>query len=1049
MFRLAKSRYNGEPPEKPRLPFGFTMRVLIAVLFVTTAANANERIDFNRDIKPILSDKCYACHGPDAGQRQGGGESGLRFDTKEGAFADLDGHFAIVAGDLAASEMIKRITSDDSDIVMPPSDHRKSLTDAEKQKLIDWVKQGAEWSQHWAYVAPKKSQRAIGNWIDAMVRAQLSDRGLQQAPRATKRILVRRAFFDLLGLPPTKQQVDEFLADDSEDAWENLIDRLLASPHFGERMAIYWLDLVRYADTVGYHGDQDVSVSPYRDYVIDAFNANMPFDRFTREQLAGDLLPDPTQQQLIASGYNKLGMMSAEGGAQPKEYLTKYASDRVRTASTVWMGSTLGCAECHDHKFDPFTQKDFYRFASFFADIKERGLYSGANSDGNWGPTIRIPDDELAGLLKPIDAKIEELTKTIATTDLSEAMKAWEAKLADSGTAWHILQPEDPKALRGTKLVVQNDQSVLATGPHGGTNIYTMHVNTRLSGVTGFRVEVLPDQSLPNKGPGRAGNGNFVLSEFKVFVVSEDGTKQQLKFARAAADFEQADGANNPHKGWKASAAIDGDAKGSTWGWAVMPKFGVAHELVAQLDKPFVADQPTRLEIVLEQNHTNPGHAIGRFRLSATTDANVRIDPRHELPGNILQLILARSTFGIVNEEHEKQLVDYYRTIAPELAGVRTQLEAEKKKRADTEKSHSRVTLITVAVKPRTMRVLNRGDWMDESGEVVSPGVPHFLPQVESEGRATRLDLANWLTSPNNPLTARVFVNRLWRMYFGNGLSKVLDDVGSQGEFPTHLELLDAMSVEFVDSGWDIKHMVKLIAMSDTYRQSSLMQDGLSESDPYNRLLARQSRFRLDAELVRDNALAVSGLLVKTIGGRSVKPYQPPGLLRHLNFPRRTYKHDNGENQYRRGVYTHWQRQFLHPAMKSFDAPAREECTAERPRSNTPLAALVLLNDPSYVEAARVFAERVLASPAKTDPDRITAVFNQALSRDPNTAELKVLSNLMSAQRKRYTAAPDAAKEIVSTGERPVAEGIDHVELATLLSVTRSVFNMHEFITRN
>ncbi len=1021
------------------------MRALILPAVFCLVANATDEIDFNRDIKPILSDKCYACHGPDAGQREGGGENGLRFDTKEGAFAELDGHFAIVAGDLDASEMIKRITSDDADVVMPPSDHRKSLSDVEKQKLVDWVKQGAKWSQHWAYIAPAKANRPSGRWVDALVRKRLSADGLKQAGRATKRTLVRRVFFDVIGLPPSVDEVNQFLADESDAAWENLVDRLLESPHFGERMAIYWLDLVRYADTVGYHGDQDVSVSPFRDYVIDAFNANMPFDRFTREQLAGDLLSDPTQAQLIASGYNKLGMMSAEGGAQPKEYLAKYASDRVRTASTVWLGSTLGCAECHDHKFDPFTQKDFYRFASFFADIKERGLYSGANSDSNWGPTVAVPDEDLPQLLKPLDSKIERLTGSYEAMDVSAGFENWKNTVGQSGSDWHVLQVQEPKALRGTKLAVQKDQSVLASGPHGGTNTYTMKVNTRLSGITGFRIEVLPHKSLPQQGPGRAGNGNFVLSELKVAVVGADKKRTPLKFVRAEADFEQADGANHPYKGWKAAAVIDGDAKGSTWGWAVMPKFGVSHELVAQLDKPFVSDQPVDLEITLEQNHTNPGHTIGRFRLSATTSNEVKLDSMRTLPEPVRKL-LAKDKRA---DNEEKELLAYYRTIADELGEIRTKLAAAKKQKTDIEKRHTRRTLITVAVKPREMRVLPRGNWMDNSGDVVEPGVPHFLPQVNSEGRATRLDLAEWVTSAENPLTSRVFVNRLWKMYFGVGLSKVLDDVGSQGEFPTHPELLDELALEFVTSGWNVKHMVKLMLMSDTYQQSSLMREELAEVDPYNRLFARQSRFRIDAEFVRDNALAVSGLLVRTIGGRSVKPYQPPGLLRHLNFPRRTYKHDSGENQYRRGVYTHWQRQFLHPAMKSFDAPAREECTAERPRSNTPLAALVLLNDPSYVEAARVFAEEILETVAATDGDRINAVFQRALSRNPNEKERTVLASLMASQRKRFTAAPDAAKEVVAVGERPVAEGVDPVELASLLSVTRTVFNMHEFITRN
>ena len=1025
------------------------MRILLVSLvlvFLSVSAVGSESIDFNRDIKPILSDKCYACHGPDATQRQGGGENGLRLDTKEGAFADLEGHFALVPGDLEASELIRRINSDDPYEVMPPSDHRKSLDPKEKQILTEWVKQGAVWSGHWAYVAPQRTDRPDGKWIDAMIRRQLSRRGLKGSPAATRRALVRRAYFDIIGLPPSPAQVDEFLADQSDQSWENLIDRLLASPHFGERMAIYWLDLVRYADTVGYHGDQDVSVSPYRDYVINAFNVNMPFDQFTREQLAGDLLPDPSQDQLVASGYNKLGMMSAEGGAQPKEYLAKYASDRVRTASTVWLGSTLGCAECHDHKFDPFTQKDFYRFASFFADIKERGLYAGSNRDGNWGPTIKIPDDQLANLLEPIEAKISELRKSYDTADVAKSQANWEAKLQGGGADWRYLQPEKLTALHGSKLSAQDDHSVIASGPSGDTNTYTIHSQSELSGITGFRVELLPHNSLPKSGPGRAGNGNFVLSELKAAVVDSNGKRIPLRFVSAQATFEQADGNANPYKGWKAAAAIDEDVKGSTWGWAVMPQAGKPNEIVAELEKPVVANPPIEFRVELEQNHTNPGHTIGRFRLSVTT-GEVRIDPLRALPENIRNLLKIDADQRTGDQRSE--LATYYRTIAPELAEVRSQLESAKKQRAEVEQKHTRLTLITKRVEPREMRVLPRGNWMDDSGEVVEPGVPHFLPQLDTAGRATRLDLASWMTSAENPLTARVFVNRLWKMYFGHGLSNVLDDIGSQGEYPLYGDLLDALAIEFVDSGWNIKHMVKLMMMSDTYRQSSLMRDELSEVDPYNRLLARQSRFRIDAELIRDNALAVSGLLVRELGGRSVKPYQPIGLLRHLNFPQRTYQHDSGSNQYRRGVYTHWQRQFLHPAMKSFDAPPREECTAERPRSNTPLAALVLLNDPSYVEAARVFAERILQGVVKSDEGRIDAVFVEALSRKANKQEKAILKSLVASQRQRYAADPDAAMKVVSVGERSVAEGVDVVELAALLSVTRAVFNMHEFITRN
>jgi mono/diheme cytochrome c family protein len=1029
------------------------MRVLVQIsaallLLVPVATNAADKVDFNRDIKPILSDHCYACHGPDADQRQGGGVDGMRLDTKQGAFANLDGNFAIVPGDLEASELIQRITSDDEGETMPPPDHPKQLSPEHVQLLVRWVEEGAVWSQHWAY-SPLQTRERHGNWIDREIRSKLAGQGLQSSAPADPRILVRRAYFDIIGLPPSPAEVDEFLNDRSGHAWENLIDRLLASPHFGERMAIYWLDLVRYADTVGYHGDQDVSVSPYRDYVIDAFNANMPFDQFTREQLAGDLFPEPTQQQLVASGYNKLGMMSAEGGAQPKEYLAKYASDRVRTASTVWMGSTLGCAECHDHKFDPFTQKDFYQFASFFADIKERGLYSGANSNGNWGPTVRVPDQELSDLLAPVQKLIGELTDEYQTADLKESMDLWANELRRRDDDWKVLTPLEATALHGTKLEVLADQSLLASGPTGGTNTYTIKTKVPIAEVRGFRVEVLPHESLPHQGPGRAGNGNFVMSEFEVAIVDGEGNLNQLPFSTAKASFEQEDSNKaNPFEGWKAIAAIDGDTTGATWGWAVMPVFGKANEWVGELEATSPATVGTDLVITIKQNHANPDHTLGRIRLSATT-GDVQLDPRLELPAEVKPIV--QLTAEQRNKQQTQQLLEYYRTIAPELTTVRQQLKEAKEKQTKLENDHTRLTLVTQTVEPREMRVLPRGNWMDNSGEVVTPNVPHFLPSLKlaEQRRANRLDLANWLISAENPLTARVMVNRFWKLFFGAGLAKVLDDIGSQGEFPSHPELLDLMALEFVESGWNVKHVLKLIAMSETYQQASVAPPELVEKDPYNRLLARQSRYRIDAEMVRDNALTVSGLLVRELGGRSVKPYQPAGLLRHLNFPRRTYKADQGADQYRRGVYTHWQRQFLHPAMKLFDAPAREECTAERTRSNTPLAALLMLNDPSYIEAARVFAERILKSEVTDDTQRIELIFETALSRGPSEEETQVLTKLIESQRQRFTAAPDAAKELTAVGDRALDPDLDLVEVAALLSATRTVFNMHEFITRN
>ncbi|MEM7477951.1 MAG: PSD1 and planctomycete cytochrome C domain-containing protein [Planctomycetota bacterium] len=1031
-------------------PFQTSLISLLCLAMVSLDSRSTEPdIDFNRQIRPILSDKCYACHGPDAGQRQ----ADLRLDVATEAFKDRDGSTTISPGNPDSSLLVARIFSEDEFEQMPPADHPKQLSEQEKELLKKWIEQGAAWQDHWAYLVPKRSEPPAAdanpdwarNLVDHFISAKLSEVALAPAPEAEPRNLVRRLYFDIIGLPPTPEEVDSFVNNPSDARYEALVDQLLKSPHFGERLAMYWLDLVRYADTVGYHGDQDVSISPYRDYVIKAFNENMPFDQFTLEQIAGDLLPDPTQEQLVASGYNKLGMMSAEGGVQPEEYLAKYAADRVRTASTVWLGSTLGCAECHDHKFDPFTSKDFYRFAAFFADIKERGLYSGANRDGNWGPFVKVADEELPELLKPLDTRLALLNEQFQaeTPELLDAQTKWEAEQLALLQSWRAAKPSKAEALHGTKLEIRDDASVLAKGKSPPTNSYTLEVEVTESNTTAIRVEVLPDDSLPQKGPGRAGNGNFVISELRVFPIAENS--EQFVLENATATFEQTQAGNeNPYKKWAAAAAIDLDVKGSTWGWAVMPEAGKSNVMVAEFKEPIEAG---KYRVVVEQNHTNPSHTLGKFRLSFSAQAKpVRAESQDSLDEKI------KTALGVEvaqrNEDQKNAVRTAFRNRCKELKDVRDEIARINKDKEEIVKRHTRSTLITERVNPREMRVLPRGNWMDKSGDVVEPGVPHFLQQIEMAERATRLDLAQWMVSGENPLTARVFVNRLWKLYFGTGLSKILDDVGSQGELPSHPELLDTLAVEFVESGWDMKQMIKLIVMSSTYRQSSLMRDELTTTDPYNRLLARQSRYRLEAEIIRDNALAVSGLLVKKIGGRSVKPYQPAGLLRHLNFPKRSYQQDSGENQYRRGVYTHWQRQFLHPAMQIFDAPAREECTAERARSNTPLAALLLLNDPSYIEAARRFAENALKSTSENE-DRIRWIVRNALSREPEEPEKVILLDLLEAEKTKFTASPEEAKMLIATGLSQANQELDPVELAAWTSLTRAILNLHETITRN
>jgi len=778
------------------------------------------KIEFNRDVRPILSDKCFACHGPDRNARK----ARLRFDEEASARRERKRGTVIVPGDADRSLLIARILEEDVDEIMPPPDTGKEISAREVAIFRRWIEQGAEFQAHWSFVPPQRPDPPVvkdAGWargaIDRFVLAKLEGAGTSPSREARRTTLLRRVHFDLVGLPPRPEDVDAFLGDDRPDAFERVVDRLLASPHHGERLALHWLDLVRYADTVGYHGDQGHNASPYRDWVIRALNDNMRFDEFTVAQLAGDLVPGSTEDQKIASAYNRLLQTTHEGGAQIAEYMAKYAADRVRNLSGVWMGATVGCAECHDHKYDPYTQRDFYRLAAFFADIDEVKMFRASNSD----PTRREPEIEV---VSPLD-------------------RARAARLG-----------ERIEQLR--------------------SRIDTLSVTT------------------------------------------------------------------------SSVSAASPDAK---------DRAGKLEKDVAELEKE-------------------------RVRLLATR----------------------------------------------------------------------RRVMITKATKPRVVRVLRRGDFLDDEGEIVDPGTPEFLRGRGVEGRrATRLDLARWLTSKDHPQTARIFVNRLWNQYFGVGLSKVLADTGSRGGWPTHPALLDWLAVEFVESGWNVRHMIRLIVTSSAYRQSSIATPELTELDPENRLLARQSRFRLAAEIVRDNALAISGLLDDRLGGGTARPYQPAGYYANLNFPRRSYKHDGDRNQYRRGVYMHVQRQFLHPMLRAFDAPSREECTARRPASNTPSAALTLLNDPSAIEAARVFAERILLEGGVDTASRTRWAWRVALSRDAAETEAGALEALLLSELQVFRADPDAAGRLLSVGLSKPAASLDPVEVASWTSVARAILNLSETITRN
>lgn len=1016
-------------------------------LSAPAGTDSSHLVQYNRDIRPILADNCFTCHGSDSNRRM----AGLRFDRSDGPFKKLaSGRFALVPGNPDASEILSRVTAKDS-TAMPPAAAGRRLTAAEVSTLRQWIAQGAKYQEHWSFIKPVRPPLpAVKNawWprgaVDRFVLAHLETEGLRPSPSADRRTLIRRLSLDLTGLPPSMEEVQVFLADKSPDAYEKVVDRLLASPQYGERMAEYWLDLVRYADTDGYHGDRHRDVFPYRDYVINAYNHNMPFDQFTVEQLAGDLLPNATLEQKVASGYNRLNMVTREGGAQAKEYLAKYAAERIRTTSQVWLGVTLGCAECHDHKFDPFTAKDFYSFGAFFADLKQVGVYS---NDGPIDPTMTVPSPEQAGQLSQLDSSLARIKTTLdtPTPELAAAQSKWEGSV--KLTNWTALHPESVTSANGATLTIGGDNSILASGKAPDTDTYTVTAKTPLHSITAFRLEALPDKSLPMNGPGRAGNGNMVLTGFTVTAkAAGPDPAHPIPLQNATATFEQkfaADG--SPYGLWTAASVIDANKKDPAFGWAIMEQVGKENSAVFETKTDSGTVPETTLTFVLQQLH--PGHTIGRFRLSATTDPRPVRATTGSLPAEITTILAVAAPARTADQQ--KTLAAYYRSIAPELQPARTELAGYNKSRDDLVKAIP-TTLVSESVQPAVVRILPRGNWMDDSGEIVKPAVPHFLPQLPAGQPADRLALARWMISKDNPLTARVYVNRLWMLLFGEGIARSPGDLGTQGPLPTHPQLLDWLAVEFMDSGWDTKHLIKLMVMSNAYRQTSHTSRELLERDPYNLLLARQGRFRMDAEVVRDNALSIAGTLSLKMGGRSVKPYQPDGYWDLCNTfaGRLVYDQDHNEDLYRRGLYTYWKRTFLHPSLLAFDAPSREECTVERTRSNTPLQALVLLNDPTYVESARVFAEHIVRQGGPNIATRLNWAFERAICRPITPREATILAALQKKHLAEYSANRVAAGKIISVGEWPVPKDLDVAELASWTSVARVILNLHETITR-
>jgi len=984
-------------------------------------AHSAEEVDFNRDIRPLLSNRCFLCHGPD---KQ---EGDFRLDVRESAVGAV-----ITPGKAEASELIARVISDDPDTAMPPAESSKPrLNEQEVALLRRWIDQGAKYESHWAFIPPTRptlptvEDPATTHPIDRFVQAKLADTNLAPAEPADRRTQLRRVTLDLTGLPPTPEALRTFLSDNSPEAYEHAVDRLLTSPAFGEHQARRWLDIARYADTNGYQYDTDRQQWVWRDWVINAFNTNMPFDQFTIEQMAGDLLPNATDQTRLATAFHRNHPITIEGGVIDEEYRTEYVMDRVVTTSTTWLGLTFLCARCHDHKYDPVSQKDFYSFYSFFNNVPERGHNGFAPQAKIASPlTDRSQDEQWAELQKRFDALVKKHDRSLAT---------WEQSLLKQQDPWATIDPTKVISTGGATLTRQDDGSYLASGKNPATDVYELTFTVGDTAVRALRLEALTDKSLVSNSVGRGFNGNFVLAEVEVNAGAQADAMKRIPITSATADYQQ--------KSYGAANVIDG--KYGRGGWAVDGNTRFAPStLVLTLAEAIPAGSTVRVRLV----HTWGGsHTIGRFRLGATgpdppltsehaailaTDAAKRSPAqKQELQRMLLRRFAGQEANDFLTEYDQALIAQRAATVAPPNTMILAEMPT-----------------------PRPAFVLHRGEYdKPRKEEPVSPAVPLALGVLPEDLPKNRLGLAKWLTSPTNPLTARVTVNRYWAQLFGIGLVETVEDFGAQGEYPSHPRLLDWLAVEFVESGWDVKHLFKTIVMSRTYRQTSHVSAEQHANDPNNRLLARGPRFRLDAEAIRDSALLASGRLDGAIGGPSVFPYHPQGLWLEINNRpnySRAYPHQQQPaHLFRRSMYTYWKRTVPPPSMATFDAPEREFCVARRSRTNTPLQAFVMLHDPQFVEAARGLATRMLHHKGSIE-QQLAFGFEICTARQPNEAELAVLNSTYTERLAQYRSDPKAAEKVLAIGKAPRDKSIDVAEFAAMTTAARLLLNLSEFLTK-
>ncbi len=1043
----------------------FGTSLIALVLPLTTSA---AQVDFAREVRPLLSENCFACHGPDSNKRK----AGLRLDQKESAFGKNEsGEIAIVPGDLEKSELLRRVTTTDEDEVMPPPKEHKKLKAEQVALLKRWIKEGAVWTGHWAFqpvkepTVPNIEHRTsnIEHRIDSFVHARLAREGLQPSPEEEPARLIRRLWLDLTGLPPSIAEVDAFVQSaigNRQSAMEATVDRALASPHFGERLAIPWLDLARYGDTSGYHNDSLRDMWLWREWVIKAFNANMPFDQFTIEQIAGDLLPDATMDQKIASGFHRNVMTSDEGGLIDEEYLNLYIVDRVATTGVTWLGLTVGCAQCHDHKYDPITQRDFYQVYSFFHNVPENG--KDGVRDRNPKPFLSVPTAEQTQELKRLDGEIVGVEKQ--AQEIAKAVEAkqieWEKHLAANA---QTAEPKGPwvKIPLDADGSGASDDGKAVAGELKGEATFT-------EGAVGnsFRVE--------KKGWIEYGD-KFGFERDQAFTVSawlrlkpQGGSpfgKMESSATTRGWDLEFHGTRPTFHliNQWPANAigvqgardlpvdtflhfliTYDGSGKGA----------GVKLYVNGELEKSAVT-----IDTLTDTIKTPETFSIGR-RGAAGPAFTGRVDDfriySRALPANEIAALGGGATFAIAaipadkrTPEQKVQLQKFFReTQVPELAAAEKKIADLKKAKETVEKQIPNTMVMAEMEKPRDTFIKVRGAY-DQNGEKVAPAAPAFLPPIapRADGKPlNRLDFAKWLVAKEQPLTARVTINRWWAMLFGNGLVKTVNDFGAQGEWPSHPELLDWLAADLMKD-WNVKRAIKQIVMSQTYRQSSRVSPQLLEKDSENRLLARGPRQRLDAEIIRDNALAIGGILNEKLGGKSIKPEQPPGTWEINEMGGYNYDKSKGDDLYRRGLYVYWRRSTVYPSFITLDAPTREFCTAQRAKTSTPLQSLVLMNDPVFVEAARAFAQRILKEGGADNTSRLRYAWRLALARPPSEKEIGILAKTLEAQLATYAQDKPAAASLVKVGDLPKPANTDDSELAAWTAMGNVLLNLNETIT--